>query len=192
MKKLVFMTFALLFFTETALALDITEVFPNPIGDDNNKEFIEIYNPAGVNLSGYVIGDEASNDTLVGIFYGNGTYALIVEEGFVWQTLNSTASIYSAGATLGNNLGNTQDSIFLYSTEKIVLDSMQYTDATEGYSWEGMDGIWQLSTLQNGTPGFVSFSEEPPHKTNSSEKEEENKQEEHSEESADSTNTTNI
>ena len=68
MKKLLFMTFALLFFTETALALEITEVFPNPLGDDNNKEFIEIYNPNGLNLSGYVIGDEASNDTLLGLF----------------------------------------------------------------------------------------------------------------------------
>src|SRR3989338_268006 len=136
MKKLLFLTFALLFFTETALALEITEVFPNPIGDDNNKEFIEIYNPTGVNLSGYVIGDEASNDTLVGLFYENGTYALVVEEGFAWQILNSTASIYNAGATIGNKIGNTQDSIFLYSPEKILLDSMQYTDATEGYSLE--------------------------------------------------------
>src|SRR3989338_1284140 len=132
MKKLLFMTFALLFFTETALALEITEVFPNPIGDDNNKEFIEIYNPTGVNLSGYVIGDEASNDTLVGLFYENGTYALVVEEGFAWQILNSSASIYSAGATIGNNLGNTQDSVFFYDSEKVLLESMQYSDAAKG------------------------------------------------------------
>src|SRR3989338_1417598 len=169
MKKILFITFALLFFTEITLAQEITEVFPNPYGDDNNKEFIEIYNPTGVNLSGYVIGDEASNDTLVGLFYGNGTYALVVEEGFVWQTLNSTASIYNAGATIGNNLGNTQDSIFLYSPKKTVLDSMRYTDATEGYSLEKINGILQLNNIQNGTPGFVSFSDELSNETNSSE-----------------------
>lgn len=186
------MAFALLFFTEITLALEITEVFPNPIGDDNNKEFIEIYNPTGVNLSGYVLGDEANNDTLVGLFYGNGTYALVVEEGFAWQSLNNSASIYNAGATIGNNLGNTQDSIFLYTHEKILLDSTQYTAAVEGYSFEKRDGIWGLSTLQNGTPGFSFFSEMTDNETNSSENEEKKKQEEHSEESADSTNTTNI
>ncbi len=186
------MAFALLFFTEITLALEITEVFPNPIGDDNNKEFVEIYTPEGINLSGYVLGDEASNDTLIGLFYGNETYALVVEEGFVWQTLNSTASIYNAGATIGNNLGNTQDRISLYSPEKIVLDSMLYTDAVEGYSFEKKEGIWGLSTLQNGTPGFVSFSDKLPHETNTPENEEEKKQKEYLEESADSINTTNI
>ncbi len=181
------MTFALLFFAETALALEMTEIFPNPYGDDNNKEFIEIYNPEIRNLSAYIIGDEASNDTLIALFYGNGTYALIVEEGFAWQTLNSTASIYSAGATIGNNLGNTQDSIFLYNSEKILLDSMHYTDVLEGYSFEKNGGIWFISGFQNGTPGFISFSEEIHNETNSSEKEKEN-----SKESTVPTNTTNI
>ncbi len=154
MKKLLFLTFALLFFTETALALEITEVFPNPYGDDNNKEFIEIYNPEGINLSGYSIGDEASNDTLVTLFYGNGTHALIVEEGFAWHTLNSTASIYSAGATIGNNLGNTADTVFLYTPYKTLIDSVYYTDVPEGYSFEKNRGIWRQSMYQNGTPGF--------------------------------------
>ncbi len=165
MKKLLFMTFALLFFTETALALEMTEVFPNPSGDDNNKEFIEIYNPEGINLSAYSIGDDASNDTLVAFFFGTGAYALIVEEGFAWQGLNTTASVYSAGATIGNNLGNTQDSVFLYAPSGILVDSLHYSDIIEGYSFEKNEETWEMSTLVNGSPGFASFSQAQDNKT---------------------------
>lgn len=160
MKKLLFMAFALLFFAETALALEITEVFPNPYGDDNNKEFVEIYTSESLNLSEYIIGDETSNDTLVALSFGIGTYALVVEEGFAWQELNTTASVYSAGATIGNNLGNTQDSVFLYAPSGILVDSLHYSEITEGYSFEKNEGIWKMSTLVNGSPGFTFFSEE--------------------------------
>jgi hypothetical protein len=42
----------------------INEVMYNPEGNDNNQEFIEIYSDVKLNLSDFIIGDIASNDSL--------------------------------------------------------------------------------------------------------------------------------
>ena len=88
----------------------ITEINYNPDGEDNNFEYIEI---ALNNLSNYSISDLESSDNLTLINYFDGNYSLIVEEDFNYSGIN--ASIYSAGATIGNNLNNDLDIIFLGS-----------------------------------------------------------------------------
>ncbi len=133
-------------------AQTLNELFPNPEGDDNNKEFVEILLPQPMNLTGYIIGDEASNDTLIMIQYRETNYSLIIEEGFNYSAIN--ASIYSVGATIGNDLGNTKDSLFLYNTKKLLLDAMTYTVTTEGKSMEKNATGWFLSQAKNGTPGM--------------------------------------
>ncbi len=137
-------------------ATSLNEIFPNPQGDDNNKEYVEVYSQEWINLSGYVIGDEASNDTLIGVQYSNSSYSLIVEEGFDYTALNTSiynpTSIYSVGATIGNNLGNSNDTVFFYSASGLLLDSFHYTSAPDGKSYERNSTDWYLSEARS--PGY--------------------------------------
>ncbi len=139
----------------SVLATEINEVFPNPIGSDNNREFVEIYNKMFINLTGFVIGDTDSNDTLEALVWYNSSYAIIVEEGFAIDTIKN-ASIYSVGATIGNNLGNNEDTVFLFRPEGVLIDSFSYNNTIEGRSYEKNTSGWFLGLALNGTPGFIN------------------------------------
>jgi len=126
----------------------ITEVMYNPSGDDNNLEYIEV---CGYRLEGWVVADSASNDTLVALPGGNSECALIVEEGY-----NCTGTCYSAGATIGNNLGNTADCIYLYDTGLALVDSLCYDGSLangNGMALELVDGAW----VEGYSPGLAYF-----------------------------------
>lgn len=150
-KILLFVCLFVILVASIARAQLLNEIFPNPEGDDNNKEFVEVLTNEPMNLSEYSIGDEASNDTLILIQYKETNYSLIVEEGFYW--INSNASIYTVGASIGNDLGNTKDSIFLYNAKKILIDTISYQATTEGKSLERNATGWYTSLSKNGTPG---------------------------------------
>jgi len=137
-----------------ASGVRINEVMYNPIGDDNNREFVEIFGTD--NLSGYIIGDSSSNDSLVLLSYAPGDYSLIVEEGFNHSGLN--CSIYSAGSTIGNNLNNDIDAVFLYNNGT-AIDSMNYDGSlanSNDHSMELIIGLsnesWQESCSIGGSP----------------------------------------
>lgn len=98
-------------------ALTITEVMYNPPGNDNNKEYIEIFSEEQIDLSEYQIEDIESSDNLTLLQQFNSSFYLIVEEGFNTTEINAT--IYSAGATIGNNLNNDGDAIILRKTNRI-------------------------------------------------------------------------
>lgn len=154
-KKILFFivaTIMLLVTIYSALAIRINEVMYNPEADDNNKEFVEIYNEEWVNLSDYTINDSTSSDKLELIKSYNSSYSLIVEEGFNHTGIN--ASIYSIGATIGNGLSNTADSISIIFNNT-VIDHMNYSNsAKEGYSLEYLNGTFRQSTLLGGSPGY--------------------------------------
>ena len=98
----------------------INEVMYNPEGSDNNKEFIEIYSDEIYDFSDYIIEDSSSNDILKLVKSSNSSYSLIVEDGFDYSNID--ASIYTVGATIGNDLNNDNDIIILRNNEsKIIL-----------------------------------------------------------------------
>ncbi len=128
----------------------INEIMYNPEGNDNNKEFVEIFSDEKINLSDFLIGDTSSNDTLQKLKNGSKHYYLIVEEEFNISGIVSSA--YSAGTTIGNGL-NTDDSVYLYYNNSIV-DNVSYTDSCEsGYSLEYHNGSFCCSLYRGGTPG---------------------------------------
>src|SRR3989344_2156976 len=144
--------FALSFMSSLAGSLRINEIMYNPNGSDNNKEYIEIYSDNYLNLSGFIIADGYSNDTLAEIKFFDSDYSLIVEEGF--NHININASIYSVGATIGNNLNNDGDNLILFYPNGSIADAVNYSDnASEGYSLEWFNGSWYQSFVFNGTPG---------------------------------------
>lgn len=109
----------------------ISEVMYNPEGNDNNKEYIEIFSNDSINLTDYFIEDFESTDELVQLQSFNGSYSLIVEEGFNYSGLN--VSIYSVGSTIGNNLNNEGDIVLIKnkSTDDI-LDIVIYDNFIGG------------------------------------------------------------
>ena len=151
MKKIILYTIVSLLIMQVN-AIQITEIMYNPQGNDNNKEFIEIEGTN--NLSVYTIGDLEQNDTLNLLYYNeNSNYSLIVEEGFNYTGIN--ASIYSAGATIGDNLDNTQDTIFLFKENQTIVE-VNYTNEfanDNGYSLEFWNNEWIESNNKGGSPG---------------------------------------
>ena len=122
-------------FASLSNAIVINEIMYNPAGDDNNNEWVELYNNDSIsyNMSGWTIGDMNSNDSLQRL-QGNdilpaGGYALIGEEG-VNLSLYPNAIFFSAGAAIGNGLGNTNDAVFLFSDS--LLDNISYSSSQGG------------------------------------------------------------
>lgn len=122
MKKTILLT--ILLCTQLVLATNINEIMYNPEGNDNNREFIEIKGTN--NLSDFIIGDSSSNDSLKLLYFQpNSNFSLIVEEEFNYTEIS--ASIFSSGSTIGNNLDNSGDTIYLYLNNTLV-DTVSYTD----------------------------------------------------------------
>ncbi len=142
----------------------MNEIMYDPVGDDNNKEFIELLLEEPANLSGFIIGDTASNDTLTALYYSDSYsdsphippafYALIVEEGFDYAGIN--ASVYSVGSTIGNNLDNNGDALFFYSPNGTLLTTVRYDGQLargNGRSLEFLNDQPYESKSMGGTPG---------------------------------------
>lgn len=154
----------LAFFGETVFGQEIaiTEILYNPHGNDNNQEFVEVFLSEPFSLEGYMFGDIASNDTLTLLKYVNdSSYAVIVEDGFSLERIALiNASFYHTGSTLGNNLNNDKDAVFLFTplaSGGMLLANVMYGDgqilALEGFSLErNVSGYFQ-SALEGGTPG---------------------------------------
>jgi hypothetical protein len=122
--------------------LEITEIYYDPPGNDNNLEFIEVI--TNLNLSNYTIADSSSNDTLIQKKFVNNSFALIVEDDFDYSKLN--CSIYTIGATIGNNLNNQEDEIYIYNHNFTLLDNVSYNSEIYGnYSINKFNESWHFS-----------------------------------------------
>jgi len=130
--------------------IQINEIMYNPVGADDNKEFVEIKGTN--NLSGFVFGDLSGNDTLELLAWKDSNYSLIVEEGFDYSGLD--CSVYSAGASIGNNLNNQEEQIFLYRNS-LLEDTVFYDNSLgngNGHTLEYFNNSWQESLVLGGTP----------------------------------------
>ncbi|MFC1691848.1 hypothetical protein ACFL0W_06740 [Nanoarchaeota archaeon] len=141
-------------------ALRINEVMYNPVDNDNNKEFIELYDDEVLlDLSNFTIGDLNQNDSLELVKFVDSNYALIVESGFIYDISNIDASVYSAGSTIGDNLNNEEDCVYFYNdhNNNSLEDYFCYDNSLadgNGRSLSYYDGDWLESDSINGTPGY--------------------------------------
>jgi len=145
----------------------INEIMYDPEGNDNNREFIEIFSDEFNNLANYSVEDlSGSRDFLNLVQYVNSQYSLIVEDGFNYSGIN--ASVYTIGATIGNNLHNAKDLIIFRNPNNTIIDLVYY------YSEWGADGNgkslerinindfssdsrnWIESKTKGGSPGLAN------------------------------------
>jgi hypothetical protein len=123
-----------IFFLNLNIACKITEIFFDPIGNDNNKEFIELN--CDLNLSSCLLCDSSSCDNLTKIKENNSNnITLITEIDSIYNYKNIT--IYSAGSTLGNNLNNDKDNITIKCKNKTINQNYNidlFNSFISGYS----------------------------------------------------------
>lgn len=126
------------------LPLKITEVLPNPIGNDDGNEFIELYNPndSDINLSDYILYVGSNN----------------VEYNFP-DNSHVKAGEYLA---FSNNdikftLINTSSSVALRSADDTLIDEIPiYSNLGEGMAWVEINDVWQYTNRP--TPGSANLA----------------------------------
>ena len=149
----------------------ISEVMYNLEGSDSPNEFVELYNSSTipVDISNWIIADKLSTDDFI---EGEHiipalSYALIVEgdfDGILYENLipETTTIIPVDGTAIGNNLGNSADSLFLINEIGDTVDFMGWNEGIEeGFSlekinlnYQNISGNWRQSLEPLGTPGY--------------------------------------
>lgn len=126
---------------EDVLAPDvyINEFLPNPIGSDNDLEFIELHNRSDVGLD---ISDWKFQNA------SGQTFAISSS-----TTIGSGEYLVFYSAETGSLLANTGDrSIRLLDTDDTVIHEVNYSGSKEGYSYNRTnDGLYEQGSLL--TPG---------------------------------------
>jgi len=153
----------------------ITEVMFNTAADENQDEFIEIYNNSDstVDLSGWAIADNAETDLLIryhgftDMLLKPYSYCVVMDSSYYLNSVeyedlipDSVLRVMINDGSMGQyGLSNSYDeTIKLFDPDSILTDSVtyDYTQA-EGYTYERTSytlPIWSRSTVMRGTPGF--------------------------------------
>ncbi len=122
------------------LPLKITELLPNPIGNDVGSEFIEIFNPNNrlVDLTDYKLGIGLKNEKVLTFPSGS--------------TIGSQAFEAFSNADLAFTLVNSSSQVKLLLSDDTVIDATDiYEDPLPGMSWALINATWQYT--DQITPG---------------------------------------
>lgn len=157
-------TFLLLIVNPFASALTINEIMSNPIGDDNGREWLELYNDTGetIDISGLTISIKGgapittvpvSGGTsiapfgyaIVGSVVNGVTKFSLDHPNYSGPLLRSSISLVNTGVTsLDIRLGGS-----------VIYTISSYTAAKEGYTYSWLQGAYSLGSP---TPGGENVS----------------------------------
>lgn len=126
------------------LPLEISEMLPNAIGSDDDREFIELYNPndAIVFLAGYIL--------YVGLDDGT---AYLFPEGASMQPFGYLSF---SNTEIPFTLLNSASKVRLALGDETIGQSPTYVNPKEGQSWAIIDDQWQYTSRP--TPGSENLS----------------------------------
>lgn len=140
----------------------ITEFINNPDGDDDFREWVELFNygPAAVSLMGWTICDEDVNsETLGDITIPSGGYLILTDGKGVFETewLAGVADDRVVEFSTGFTLGNSSDEIILQDAGDVVVWSLAYAnDEDTGHAtFLAVDDFTITSFGDKSNPGIV-------------------------------------
>lgn len=155
--------------------LIITEVMFNTSADENQDEFIELYNNTdiAIDLSGWSIADNAETDLLIKYHGFNDmilkpfSYCVVMDSSYYLNSIeyenlipDSVLRVMINDGSIGQyGLSNSyNETVKLFNPDSVLTDSVTY-DCTqpEGFSYErsSITNIeWGKSKIIKGTPGF--------------------------------------
>ena len=104
-------------------------------GTDTSYEWVELFNPtaAAVNLAGWALRDNTSQDAIPAVTLGPGEYLVIVATaaGFAQNHPGFSGNLVTLEGSIGNGLSNTGDRVLLLGPDGAAVDAMSYwNDAT--------------------------------------------------------------
>ncbi len=127
--------------------IKITEILPNPEGEDEGKEQIEIENTGSlpVNLDGYFLQDKTES--------GPKTNAFRID-GLILPAKTVFSFVLPKGKFVLNNTKG--DELNLFFPDTTLADKVVYLeDAKEGWSWQKIDNNWVWQKPSIGKKNFL-------------------------------------
>lgn len=162
----------------------ISEIMFNPDGDENAREYVELYNPADepADLSGWLIGDDEALDDIVPVAEGTpiipaGSYALVLDPDYFdagdpYDTPPDAVLLTVDDSAIGaRGLSNsTPETVYLVTAAGDTAAAVTYDiSCPAGHSWEmirldggGDSSNFAPSTDIGGTPGRMNSVTPPP------------------------------
>ena len=142
----------------------ISEIFPNPEGDDAEAEFVELYNTGEekINLLHWKVGDSAKKYKINPDDYG--TTIIEPEDYFIIYREFSGIALNNSG----------EETVYLYQPNDFMLDAVVYSDSEEDKSISLLDDdnwYWTEATPMN--KNIKTDKEEEQEEDEPGEKEEE-------------------
>ncbi len=168
-------TFLLIFTVILHGKIIITEVMFNTAADENQDEFIEIYNNSDstIDLNGWAIADNAETDLLIkyhrfpDMLLKPYSYCVVMDSSYYLNSIeyedlipDSVLRVMINDGSMGQyGLSNSyNETIKLFDPDSILTDSVTYDyTLAEGYTYERTSytlPVWARSTVLRGTPGF--------------------------------------
>ncbi len=116
----------------------INEIFPDPLGTDSGAEWVEIINLGyeSVNLQNWVIDDGEKTAEI-------GTSSYKIQNLSIKPDEVVLVSIPAGRFTLNNT---NHETVRLFNPNKVLIDSVEYEEATENLSYQLLDGKWLWGT----------------------------------------------
>lgn len=132
-----------------SLDIHVSEFLPNPTGDDDELEFVELHNQSSslIDISGWVIDTGATSRFVI----ASGTS---IEAGAFLAFFSSLHDI---------SLSNSSDHVQLIRPDALVQDDVSYTESKEGYSYNrNASGVYEPSfTPTPNAPNTITASPSP-------------------------------
>lgn len=137
------------FAEEILLPIQISEVLPNPVGDDAQLEWIELYNPTDgdILLDGWSISD---------------VYGAVTAYSFTHKIISAHSFYVFERSETGITLNNDQEQIVLSSPTGQSVSTAIMTTIPEGKSFSFIDGTWVWADPTKGGTNSTAPSSPSP------------------------------
>lgn len=125
----------------------ITEVLPDPLGEDSGQEAVELQNDGGgpVDLEGWILSDKQTSSSI-----NPNAYTI---HGLSLLPGAREVIIIPSGYFILSNKG---DTLNLYFPDKTLADTVSFEDVVEGQSYQKISGAWVWAPPSLGMENFFA------------------------------------